>query len=161
MMPGENIGKGIVWALNIIWTIIAALIILAPYLAGKGSSLAGVIYLLFKPTCHQMASRSFFVWGHQFAVCARCTGIWFSLMIFGYATTAVLHLKRFPPLKFGWLIVAILPLAIDGVIQLVRLHESNNIVRIITGSVAGAALIWFLYPRIWNVDNGGSPTKSS
>ncbi len=149
--------------LDVVWTITVALIFLAPYLASIDSPLSGIIYLLFKPTCHQMASRSFFLWGHQFAVCARCTGIWSSLMVFGYIGTILLFLKKLRPLNLIWFAAALLPLAIDGTTQLTGFRESTNLLRLITGAISGGAVIWFIYPRIWVADEnwGKSSHKNS
>ncbi len=147
----SSIGIRLIWLLNIFWTIISALIVLAPYLASIGSPIAGYIYLILKPTCHQMAHRSFFLRGHQFAVCARCTGIWFSMMAFGYIATILLYARKLRQLRLKWFFVAITPLAVDGIIQFIGFHESNNITRLITGSAAGIAVVWFLYPMLWEI----------
>ncbi|RKZ27767.1 DUF2085 domain-containing protein [bacterium] len=160
MKYSYGIGTKIVLGLNVVWTITVALIFLAPYLASIDSPLSGIIYLLFKPTCHQMAHRSFFLWGHQFAVCARCTGIWTSLMFFGYIATILLFLKKLRPLNLIWFAVALIPLAIDGATQLTGFRESTNLLRSITGSITGAAIIWFTYPRIWVADEDWGAQKN-
>jgi len=44
------------------------------------------------------------------------------------------------------LILFVLPLAIDGTTQLLGFRESNNILRIITGGLAGIIVPFFLIP---------------
>jgi len=160
MRTPMSIGIKLVLGLDIVWTMIVVLIFLAPYLASIDSPFAGLIYLFFKPTCHQMASRSFSLWRHQLPVCARCTGIWISLMIFGYIGTILLFAEKIKPLKLYGFAIGLIPLAIDGSTQLIGLWKSNNILRLTTGAISGAVIIWFIYPRIWWADkNWGKHTQ--
>jgi len=42
-----------------------------------GSYLLGFgVYVIGSLVCHQRPERSFYIWGHQMPVCARCTGIY-------------------------------------------------------------------------------------
>lgn len=73
------------WALLMstsFWLLLVAWPVLSPKL---GWGPAGWVYLVFKPVCHQLSSRSFHPFGHQLAVCTRCTGIylgfWLGLLI--------------------------------------------------------------------------------
>ncbi len=95
-----------------------------------------LIYTFGDWECHQHASRSFFVNGNQMPVCARCTGIFVSIGIFAF-------LLVFFRIKMPfWMIIAlILPLALDGGIQLITAYESTNILRLITGILAGLATV--------------------
>src|SRR5207248_3168461 len=69
----------------IVWSVVATLtllfvsmIVVAPVAQAYGySSIALVIYTTFGKSCHQIPERSFFIDGHPFAICARCTGIYF------------------------------------------------------------------------------------
>ena len=152
-MPIANsIGKKLVWGLNLFWILAAAAIVLPPYFASVGSPIAGFLYMLCKPTCHQLPHRSFFLWGHQMGVCARCTGIWASLMLFGFIATPLLYLRKLPQIRARWLAIAIVPLVLDGATQFLGLRESTNEFRMITGIIAGAAIVWFVYPRLWDAD---------
>src|SRR5262245_11474962 len=38
--------------------------------------LAAAVYAVGSVVCHQRPERSFFLWGRQLPVCARCTGIY-------------------------------------------------------------------------------------
>lgn len=80
--------------------------------------------------CHQKPERSFTFNGYQFPICARCTGI-----IIGEILGIIVFVKRHISIKKGMLLI--LPTAIDGVTQLLRLQESNNTRRFISGILAG------------------------
>jgi hypothetical protein len=54
-----------------------------------GSLLAVVVYVVGSAVCHQLPERSFFLWGRQMPVCARCTGIYV-----GAALAVVVHAFR-------------------------------------------------------------------
>jgi uncharacterized membrane protein YccF (DUF307 family) len=55
-----------VWVFNIVAFIYVGLPILAPVLMNAGvTGPARIIYLAYGPMCHQMASRSFFLFGEQ------------------------------------------------------------------------------------------------
>ncbi|WP_295620400.1 DUF2085 domain-containing protein [uncultured Methanobrevibacter sp.] len=94
---------------------------------------------VFDYICHRRPERSFFYKGHQFPVCARCTGFYIS----GIST--IVLLKLFPvPYSLTTLIIGIIlliPCAIDGFTQLFEFRESNNILRFITGLLGGVGLI--------------------
>ena len=92
--------------------------------------------------CHRIPERSFFIKGHQFPVCARCTGFYTGLAIF-------LVYNYFYPLEytlnlFILSIFLLIPVAIDGFTQLFELRESNNNLRFLTGFIGGIGLIIFL-----------------
>ncbi|HKR00915.1 MAG TPA: DUF2085 domain-containing protein, partial [Pyrinomonadaceae bacterium] len=54
------------------------LVVVAPLALAHGhGSAAFVLYEMFGRVCHQMPERTFYLEGHPFAVCARCTGIYF------------------------------------------------------------------------------------
>ncbi|WP_308463905.1 DUF2085 domain-containing protein [Clostridium mucosae] len=90
-------------------------------------------------TCHQMYERSFSYRGYQFPVCARCTGI-----LIGQIIGIILISLGFR-IGFLWSLALILPMVIDGLIQLVKIIESNNIRRLITGFVSGIGYMYLLF----------------
>ncbi len=86
--------------------------------------------------CHQHASRSFFLNGNQMPVCSRCTAIFLSIGITAFA----LMFFRIRA-NFWVILLLILPMAVDGVMQLLTPYESTNLIRFITGSLAGFATV--------------------
>ncbi|WP_456419677.1 DUF2085 domain-containing protein [Methanocaldococcus infernus] len=122
-------------------------ILLAPYLSYLGfKNLSFLLYSLYSPICHQLPERSFFIFNHKMAVCARCFGIYtgalLSLLIYPF-------LKRLEntnlPRKI-YLILALTPMAIDGITQYLGLRESFNLLRFITGFLAGSVTIFYIVP---------------
>lgn len=86
--------------------------------------------------CHQMPSRSFFIHGYQMPLCARCTGI-----IVGEVLGLILVSCCFS-INIFYAILMIVPMGIDGIIQLKYNYESTNIRRVLTGCMAGVGIIF-------------------
>jgi uncharacterized membrane protein len=125
--------------------IYAGLPFLAPILMANGYSLpANLIYSVYQFLCHQLPSRSYFVYGYQVAYCQRDTAIYTTLLV----TTLLFPLvrSRLKPLPWQWYIVLITPMAIDGLTQLVGLRYSNWQLRTVTGALFGLATAWLALP---------------
>lgn len=82
--------------------------------------------------CHQKESRTLLVNGNQMPYCARCTALFWGIAL-GVALVAVVRIE----LKWWWIIGGLIPMGADGGLQLVTSYESNNVMRIITGGMAG------------------------
>ncbi len=96
-----------------------------------------LVYEIGDTLCHQKSDRSYFINGNQLPFCTRCTGIWIGMAI-GTAITIFRRIELDG--KFAVFIVAFLfPIAIDGTGQLLGFWESINIIRMITGMLAGTA----------------------
>lgn len=80
--------------------------------------------------CHQRADRSYYVGYYQFPLCARCMGILISTII-AYVT--------FPKRRVNnrECVFMMIPLAVDGILQYLRICESNNNRRLLTGLLWG------------------------
>ena len=75
---------------------LTALIIVAPLARAAGyNGLAHALYLGFSPICHQLPDRSFHLHDFPFAVCARCTGLYFGLAAGFTAYPLLRSLRRF------------------------------------------------------------------
>ncbi len=123
-----------------------------------------IIYSFSDFNRHQRYDRSYTINDNQMPVCARCTGIFIGL-------TMGLALMVFITPRFDWkdtllqivpgdfsrstsrkkLLILIwvgtltvLPILLDGGIQLVTEYESNNAMRMVTGLIFGTALAVFL-----------------
>ncbi len=92
------------------------------------------VYLLGDINCHQQADRSFELNGNQMPFCARDVGI-LSGAVMGLAAFVLLGRK----VPWAWLLVLLVPMAVDGVVQAVTDYESGNVLRFITGAIAGLA----------------------
>lgn len=89
--------------------------------------------------CHQMADRSFFFKGYQFPVCARCTGV-----ILGELIAIILIIFKLN-MNILFSITLLLIMGFDWFIQYINLLESNNLRRVITGTLGGLGLTYIYY----------------
>lgn len=85
--------------------------------------------------CHQRPDRSLFIKGYQFPICARCTGILFSRPIGIWC-----FVKK--KCSFWLSLLLVLPMAIDGTIQLAEIYKSTNRRRFVTGFLAGIGMTY-------------------
>ena len=92
--------------------------------------------------CHQKPERSFFFKGFQFPVCARCTGVLVGQMI---AVIMIAIGIRLPVLVA---VAIVVPMALDGGMQYVKICMSDNIRRVITGFFAGIGLTYIYFEII-------------
>ncbi len=89
--------------------------------------------------CHRRPDRSFFYKGHQFPVCARCTGFYIS--VFAYIIFAYLFPINYTINTFYLGILLLFPVFIDGYTQFLELRESTNYLRLLTGLMGGIGLM--------------------
>ena len=92
------------------------------------------IYYLGDLNCHQLSHRSYAYNDNQMSFCARDTGIFVGLVLgFTYASRKKIILTL--PL----VIAALIPIGLDGTIQLLTDYESTNPKRLVTGLIEGIA----------------------
>jgi uncharacterized membrane protein len=93
--------------------------------------------------------------GYKVALCQRDVAIYGSILVFGllYAATG----RRMKPLPwYLWLLFGILPVALDGISQLISqpplsimsIRESTPALRLLTGALFGFTTAWFGIPLI-------------
>jgi uncharacterized membrane protein len=184
--------------LNIIVFIYLGLPFLAPIMMAAGvTGPASLIYRVYGAVCHQLAFRSWFLFGEQaayprqaagvnglipyaietgldeddqisarqftgnstvgykVAICQRDVAIYAGILIFGIVFN--LTGKKIKPLPwYLWLLIGILPIALDGFTQLMSqppislfpYRESTPLLRTITGLLFGLTTAWFGYPLV-------------
>lgn len=187
--------------INTILALYVFLPLLAPVMMKMGQvEPANTIYKLYRPLCHQLAYRSFFLFGEQasyplnvptgsdrlsyqqasgnpsqdlqaasafignervgykIALCQRDIAIYSSLLLFGIIFG--LTRRKIKPLPWWlWILLAIAPIGLDGVWQLVSqlqlsfltwlpAHESTPFLRVATGAAFGWFTAWFGIPTI-------------
>ena len=128
---------------------VIGLIIGAPLAAASNhQQIAVAIYHSFKTLCHQLPERSFFIAGHQFAVCARCTGLYggFALVLLLFPLIRSLHSNAVPQAK--WLFLAAAPLAIDFSLTFFGIWENTHTSRLLTGMLLGGVTVFYVMPGI-------------
>lgn len=133
------------FAVNGTMALYLVLATLAPLLVAAGWELPGnAIYLLFRPICHQLPSRSYFLAGHPMACCQRCAAIYGAFLLGG--VLFVVLRDRLRPLPWKAYLVLIAPLALDGISQLPGWRTSTWELRTLTGGLFGLATVWLVYP---------------
>ena len=136
-----------VWFVStIIIFAIVSLIVIAPLTAG--GHLANTIYGGFALVCHQLSERSYFIAGHKFAVCSRCTGLYvgFALMFLVYPRLRPLRATDWPPPV--WLVLAAVPMAIDFFLTFLGIWENTHTSRLLTGLLLGGVSVFYVMPGL-------------
>ena len=161
---------------NAIMALIVGLALLAPWLALHGQAgFSDVLYWLYRPLCHQLPERSFFIGGpsvaytlqqleaslghvpagrfagnaqlgYKMAFCERDVATYAGWLLFGLAFAV--NRKRIRPLRWPWVIALSVPMAVDGLLQLFGVAMSNPERRVITGLLFALATAWFAYPHV-------------
>jgi uncharacterized membrane protein len=119
-------------------------------------ALPKAIYTIGDVECHQIASRSFFLNGNEMPFCSRDLGLFMGLAAgFGFATFYRYKINPFLAL------LGLVPMGLDGGLQLITDYESNNALRLATGIVAGVALVLLiaLYIFVLSEDRASAGTR--
>jgi Predicted membrane protein (DUF2085) len=117
-------------------------------------------YLVGSLLCHQRPERSFFLWGSQMPVCARCTGIYAGAAIAALALPFVARLKssrrsadgaeaaRSTGFTLHWarnlLIVSIVPAAATLGYEWTTGDTPANWIRAVSGLPIGVVVAWIV-----------------
>ena len=138
------------WLISVVVVLsMLSLIFVAPVAAATGhSDIATGIYGAFAVFCHQLPERSYFIEGHQFAVCSRCTGIYggFALVLLLYPLLRSLKNQDTP--RPSWLLFAAIPLAIDFGVNFFGFWQNTHTSRLLTGALLGGAVVFYVVPGI-------------
>jgi uncharacterized membrane protein len=128
---------------------LGSLILVAPMAAAGGhNGVAFAIYRAFGTLCHQLPERSYFIDGHKFAVCSRCTGIYagFAFTLLVYPLIRSLRDTSTPSRSL--LIFAAAPLAIDFSLTFFGFWENTHTSRLLTGALLGSVAVFYVMPGI-------------
>ena len=142
------------------------------------SSFTQLSYSFYHLTCHQILERSFCYFpdkpsiedctidssagsldrstitykegyiGYKFPVCSRDITLYTGALISAILFLFLRKGKESEILKLRWFLLAIAPLAIDGIGQLLGFWHSNNLVRALTGLIAGLAFSFYAIPLL-------------
>ena len=143
-------GPWIVWSLSaVIALTIVGVIVGAPLAqAYNHPQFAFTIYRAFSYVCHQLPERSFHLAGYQFAVCARCTGLYtgFAFATLFYPLTGSLARTDTP--RRRWLILAAVPIAVDFTLGYTGIWANTHLSRFSTGALLGAVAVLYIMPGL-------------
>ena len=149
---------------------------------------AKVIYFVYRPLCHQRPERSYFVGGPQVvysvdelaaagveihplsrdigneavgwktAFCQRDVAIYGAILLAGLAYSVLRRWRGNWTMPFRYYLIFLVPMGIDGLLQLFGVYESNWIARTLTGAFFGVGSVLFAYPY---VDEGFNQVRES
>jgi len=122
-----------------IWGVVCLLIVSAPYLAANShNTAAAAVYFSFSGMCHQIQERSFFALGFPLAVCHRCFGIYFGLLLGALIPTNFIH--QSVQIRRIWVLAASMPLLLDFLLPHFGLWASTQYGRFTTGLLFGTVV---------------------
>lgn len=164
----KNLLSKLPLVISLVFILATLLAVLAPVFAYlKLNFLSDPIYWFYQWFCHQRPWRSYHMFDYQYALDARMITLFLGLGIGGLLT----YLKKLRPLQWKSamivIIVMLIPMAIDGVTQLVAelsvinkvtqlpFYESTNFIRSITGIFAGVGISVALFPYIGSGESVG------
>ncbi len=84
--------------------------------------------------------------GFKVALCQRDVAIYASVVVGGLLFGLFRRRIKAPSIKVY--LILLIPIAVDGLSQMVGLHQSNWWLRSVTGAIFGLASIWLAYPYI-------------
>ena len=143
----------VVWSVSATLTLVfVSLIIVAPVaLARDHNSLGYLLYEMFGRVCHQIPERAFYIEGHPFAVCARCTGIYVGFGVGVLIYPLVRSLSRGDAPERRWLLFAVIPTVLDFALGLFNLLENTHLSRTLTGTLLGAVVAFYVVPGLMDL----------
>jgi uncharacterized membrane protein len=142
--------KGRTYYFVLIATLFWCLLIILPTLIGgmgeSGKIISGLDYKFFNHVCHQYDQRSLHIGEYKFAVCARCTGIYYGFLL-GLIVLPYVKTREFKNFKVVFLIIA-LPMVVDVLLDTLGIHSSNLFTRAMTGLLFGIPSAVLLFPSL-------------
>jgi uncharacterized membrane protein len=139
---------------------------------------AAIIYTIYRPACHQRPDRSFFIGGPQavyspqeleaagveagpfsrdignqalgwkLAFCERDVAIYGTIFLTGLVYGLVRGRMGRWLMPFRYYLIFLVPMGIDGTLQLFGLYESTWWLRGVTGIIFGVGSVFFAYPYL-------------
>jgi uncharacterized membrane protein len=152
-VPPSSFIPYIVWSISATLTLLfVSLIAVAPLALTHGyNSSAFVLYEMFQRVCHQIPERAFHLEGHPFAVCARCTGIYFGFAAGFLFYPLVRSLRRSDAPVRKWLLIALAPAILDFALGFFGVRENTHLSRSATGAILGTVAAFYVVPGLMDL----------
>lgn len=132
-------------AIVLVWV---AAVVAAPWARESGVGLAGPIYSFFSYICHQLPDRSLHLGSEPLAVCSRCFGVYFGLLIGLLAYPFWRRVEDVDPLPRTWLFLSLVPITIDWSLTIFGIWENTHLSRFLTGLALGVACATYIVPAV-------------
>ncbi len=139
---------------------------------------AKVIYTIYRPTCHQRPERSYFIGGPEIlysteeleaagvdldpfardignehvgwkvAFCQRDVALYGTIVLSGLVYGLVRQRLKGWRMPFRYFVLFLIPMGLDGTLQIFGFYESTWYMRTITGAIFGVGAVFFAYPYL-------------
>ncbi len=106
-----------------------------------------LLKIIYSRVCHQAPGKSFICADTHFLVCARCTGIYCSVLITSFL---ILFINKNFVFKTSYLIILSVPMLLDVILYSIGVYEYNKLVAFITGILFGSAVFIYILSGIEN-----------
>ena len=103
--------------------------------------------LTYSTVCHQDVHKSFYCADNYLLVCARCTGIYFSVLII---SLLVLILNVNIKVTFKQFVILSIPMLIDVIFYSIGIYKYNKIIVGFTGILFGSVVFLYILSAIEN-----------
>ncbi|MBR2069451.1 MAG: DUF2085 domain-containing protein [Candidatus Gastranaerophilales bacterium] len=126
--------------------------LLAPIMAYmKQYDFSALLTSLYMYSCHQQPDRSFWIFGYPMALCSRCFGFYFGVIVFG-----IFELLNKLKISLKTFIILLIITVIDIIINygLPQRYNTGNITRFVVGMIMGllfVVILSFLLKKEWRV----------
>src|SRR5215208_5580486 len=138
-----------VWGATIaIVAVWVAAILLGPISRVGGWGIDPPIYTFFSYICHQLTERSFHLGAEPLAVCSRCFGVYFGLLAGLLFYPLWRRIEDVEPLPRIWLLLSMIPIAVDWSLTVFGIWENTHLSRFITGLILGVACATYIIPAL-------------
>jgi uncharacterized membrane protein len=147
----HKITYGFILALTTVWCF---LFVVTPILCDStitGKKAGALIWLFFGATCHQIPERSFKLFGHPLAVCARCTGIYFGFLLGTILYPFFKNWENHALPSWKWLFWAALPAGSEFILSKIGILHTGLIIRSISGMIIGGTVSFFVIPALFDL----------
>lgn len=140
----------IVLCSSLIWCL---LILLAPFLQSNGGAyedISDFIYWFYSPVCHQDDFRSLYLFGEKFAVCTRCSMLYFGFL---FGTIIYPFVKKISDVTLPsvwFLLAASAIIGVDALSDITGIYINTHLTRSITGFILGLVLVFYIIPGFIN-----------
>jgi uncharacterized membrane protein len=148
--PGRFRGQAFrVWTVTLaVVAVWVAAIAAAPVSRLNGWGFETSIYSFFGYICHQLPERSLHLGAEQLAVCSRCFGVYFGLLAGLLVYPLWRSIDDIEPLPRIWLILSMVPIAVDWSLTFFGIWENTHLSRLITGLILGVACATYIVPAL-------------
>lgn len=150
---------GVTLAIVFVWVFA---IVLAPVARENAwMAVSSPLYTFFSYICHQLPERSLHVGDHRLAVCSRCFGVYFGLLVGLLVYPLWRRIDDIEPLPRVWLFLSLVPIGIDWSLTVFGIWENNHASRFITGLILGLACATYIVPAIVEIKRNLSLRRRS